>query len=228
MSQHGINERDNLHRSSNSAPKFSNRARLISLRFESRLSHGGLVFWASHPPTTGRLGERSMTNFASTTTPSSASRYVACSIYHYPASSPLFASPLLVLLANCHLSLQAIRGAIESTGVDMSDDALATAFADHLARCGCDASVHTVHFCLVAALAEIISEVRGALGVGVESLTDTTMLVQLPNGSDGLPEDVVVLHYHGIRGSKVALDAVVSGSFGLCSPPSPSVAISMA
>jgi hypothetical protein len=49
----------------------------------------------------------------------------------------------------------------------------------------------------VTALAEIISEVRGALGVGVEVLTDSTMLVQLPNGNDGLPADVDVLHYHG-------------------------------
>jgi hypothetical protein len=46
------------------------------------------------------------------------------------------------------------------------------------------------------------------------------MLVQLPNGSDGLPTDVGVLHCHGIRGSKLALDAVVSGLFGVSSSPS--------
>jgi hypothetical protein len=69
----------------------------------------------------------------------------------------------------------------------------------------------------VTALTEIISEVRGALGVGVEVLTDPAMLVQLPNGNDGLPADVGVLHYHGIRGSKLPLDAVVSGSFGVSS-----------
>jgi hypothetical protein len=63
----------------------------------------------------------------------------------------------------------------------------------------------------VSALAEIIPEVRGALGVGVDVLTDPTMLVQLLNGNDGLPADVGVLHYHGLRGSKLALDAVVSG-----------------
>jgi hypothetical protein len=50
------------------------------------------------------------------------------------------------------------------------------------------------------------------------------MLVQLPNGNDGLPADVYVLHYHGIRGLKLALDAVVSGLFGVSSPPSPEVA----
>jgi hypothetical protein len=36
---------------------------------------------------------------------------------------------------------------------------------------------------------------------------------------------VNVLHYHGIRGSKLALDAVVSGLFGVSSPPSPEVAL---
>jgi hypothetical protein len=75
------------------------------------------------------------------------------------------------------------------------------------------------------ALAEIMSEVRGAVGVGVEVLIliDPTMFVRrLPNG---LPADVGVLHYHGIRGSKLALDAVVSGWFGASSPPSPAVAL---
>jgi hypothetical protein len=51
------------------------------------------------------------------------------------------------------------------------------------------------------------------------------MLVQLPNGNDGLPADVGVLHYHSIRGSKLALDAVVSGLFCISSPPCPEVAL---
>jgi hypothetical protein len=70
----------------------------------------------------------------------------------------------------------------------------------------------------VTALAEIISEACGALGVGVEVFTDPTMLVQLPNGNDGLPADVGVLHYHGIRGLKHALDGVVSSLLGVSSP----------
>jgi hypothetical protein len=78
----------------------------------------------------------------------------------------------------------------------------------------------------VTALVEIISEVRGALGVGVEVLTYPTMLVQLPNGDDGLLADVGVLHYHGIRGSKLSLDAVVSVLFGVSSSsPSPEVTL---
>jgi hypothetical protein len=48
------------------------------------------------------------------------------------------------------------------------------------------------------ALAKIISEVRGAVGVGVEVLTDPTMLVHLPNGNEGLPAGVCVVHYYGI------------------------------
>jgi hypothetical protein len=64
----------------------------------------------------------------------------------------------------------------------------------------------------VTALAEIISEVRGALGVGVKVLTDPKMLVELPNDNKGLSADVGVLHDHGIQGSKLALDATVSGN----------------
>jgi hypothetical protein len=72
----------------------------------------------------------------------------------------------------------------------------------------------------VTTLAKIISEVRGALGVEVEVLTNPTMLVQLPNGNDGLPADVGVLHCHGTRGSMLALVAVASDLFGVFSPPS--------
>jgi hypothetical protein len=36
---------------------------------------------------------------------------------------------------------------------------------------------------------------------------------------------VGVLHYHGVRGSKHALDAVLSSLFGVSSPPSPEVAL---
>jgi hypothetical protein len=118
-----------------------------------------------------------------------------------------------------------MRGAFVSSSVDTSDDAWATVVGDHLARFGGDASIHTAHSWLVTALAKVISEVRGALGVGVEVLTYPTMRVQLPNGNDGLPAGVGVLHYHGIQESKLALDAVVSGLFGVSSPPSPEVAL---
>jgi hypothetical protein len=50
----------------------------------------------------------------------------------------------------------------------------------------------------VTALAKIISEVCGALGVGVEVPTDPTMLVHLLNGNEGLPVGVGVVHNYGI------------------------------
>jgi hypothetical protein len=87
-----------------------------------------------------------------------------------------------------------MRDAFASGGDDISDDAWATAFADHLTQRGEDASVHTAHSWLMTALAEIISEVRGALGVGAEVLKTPTILVKLPNINDGLPVDVGVLH----------------------------------
>jgi hypothetical protein len=50
-----------------------------------------------------------------------------------------------------------------------------------------DAAVHTAHSWSVPALAEIISKVRGARGVGVEVLTYPTMLVQLPTATTSSP-----------------------------------------
>jgi hypothetical protein len=44
-----------------------------------------------------------------------------------------------------------MRGAFKAAGVGMSDDVWSSAFADHLARCGGDASVHTVQSWLVTA-----------------------------------------------------------------------------
>jgi hypothetical protein len=50
--------------------------------------------------------------------------------------------------------------------------------------------------------------------------------VQLPNGNDAPLADADVLHYHGIRDSKLALDAVVSGLFDASRPRSPEAALS--
>jgi hypothetical protein len=52
------------------------------------------------------------------------------------------------------------------------------------------------HSWLVTALVEIISEVRGALRVGFEVLTDPTMLVQLHKVTmaDNVPAEMGVLH----------------------------------
>jgi hypothetical protein len=143
-------------------------------------------------------------------------------IFDLPSSRILFSPRSPSACPSRYLSVQTMRGAFESAGVDMSDDdAWAIAFAEHLARCGGDAPVHTAHSWLVTALAEIISEDRGAFGVGVELLPDPTMLAQLPNGNDGLPADVGVLHYHGIQSLKLAIDAVVSSCSALLVPRLP-------
>jgi hypothetical protein len=77
----------------------------------------------------------------------------------------------------------------------------------------------------VTALAEIISEGRVALGVGVEVLTHPTMLVQLPNGNDLLRGCGCLALLSRHPRLKLALDAVISGLFGVSSPPSPEVAL---
>jgi hypothetical protein len=73
-------------------------------------------------------------------------------------SHPLHSS-LPIACAACHLSVQALWGAFDSAGVEMPDDAWTSTVADHLGRCGGDASVHTAHSWLVTALAEITCKV---------------------------------------------------------------------
>jgi hypothetical protein len=62
----------------------------------------------------------------STATPSSASLSFASLAYPHPAST----HRSRIIDVACHLSVQALRRAFASAGVDMSDDAWATAFAD--------------------------------------------------------------------------------------------------
>jgi hypothetical protein len=173
--QANINERVNLLRFAKLAPTFSIRARPESRRFVSRLGHGALTFLASdYPPTSGRLGElrdKFLEHY------DAVFRVAVCRLFGLPSSLILSTLRSPTACASWHLLVEALRVAFASAGVDMSDDAGATAFANHLARWGGDASVHTAHSWLVTALAEIISEGRGALGVGVEALTHHTMLV---------------------------------------------------
>jgi hypothetical protein len=167
--QADISERVNLLRFAKLAPTFSGRARPESRRFVSRLSHDALAFLASDPPTSGRLGElhdKFLEHY------DAVFRVAVCRILSLPSYRILSTLRSLTACAYSHLSVQAMRGALASAGVDMSYDAWATVFANHLARCGGDALVHTAHSWLVTALAEIISEVRGGLGVSVEVLID--------------------------------------------------------
>jgi hypothetical protein len=135
-------ERVNLLRFSKLAPTFSNRARPESRRFVSRLGQGALAFLASDSPTSGRLGEL-RDKFPKHY--DAIFRVAVCRIFGLPSSRILSSLRPLTAFASCHLSVQAMRGAFASASVDMSDDAWAIAFADHLVRCGGDASVHTAH-----------------------------------------------------------------------------------
>jgi hypothetical protein len=137
-----ISERVNLLRFANLASTFSNRAPPESRLFASRLGHDVLVFFASDPPTTGRLSDL-RDNFLAHH--DAILRVAMCRIFGLPSSCILFTLRSPTACASCHLSVQASRGAFGLVGVDMSDDAWASAFAHHLARCGGDASVHTAH-----------------------------------------------------------------------------------
>jgi hypothetical protein len=103
-----IGERVNLLRFEKLAPTFSNRARPKFKRFVARFGHGALAFWLLT-----RLlrvaWASSVTSSLSTTTQFSASRSVASSAYPHPASSILYAPPLLVLLAISWFKLCGVR-----------------------------------------------------------------------------------------------------------------------
>jgi hypothetical protein len=116
-------------------------------------------------------------------------RVAVCRIFDLPSSRVLSTLRSPSACVCCHLLVQAIRGDFESASVDMLDNAWTIAFADHLARCSGNTFVHTAKSWLVTALADIISEVCGALGVSFEVLTDPAMLGQLPYGNDGLLAD---------------------------------------
>jgi hypothetical protein len=102
--QADISERVNLLRFSKLASTFSNRAWLEPRHFVSHLGHGALAFLASDPPTSGRVSEL-RDKFHEHHDAVSASRSVVSSAYPHPASSLLYAAPLLVLLAISRLKL---------------------------------------------------------------------------------------------------------------------------
>eukprot|EP00873_Tetraselmis_striata_P023479 jgi/Tetstr1/443743/TSEL_031731.t1 len=59
--------------------------------------------------------------------------------------------------------------------------------------------------------------VKSALGVGVQILTDPSVLLSLPMGSDGRPADVGLFGYGGIRGNTVAIDTTIAPILGVSS-----------
>jgi hypothetical protein len=150
-----INDRVHLLRFANLAPTLSNRARPEPRRFASRLGYGArAVFLASDPPATGRLGDL-RDKFPKHY--DAVFHVAVCSIFGLPSSRILSTLRSPIACASCHLSNQDMRGAFDSAGNDMSDDAWTNAFTDYLARCGGNASVHAANSWLVTALAEIIS-----------------------------------------------------------------------
>jgi hypothetical protein len=135
--QADICERVNLLLFVKLVPTFSNRPKYR--RATSRLRHGPLAALASDSPKIDRLGEL-RDNFPE--------HYdvvflvAVRRIFELPTSCILSNLCSTTACASCHLSDQDMRGAYELAGVDISNYAWATAFADRLAQCGGYASVH--------------------------------------------------------------------------------------
>jgi hypothetical protein len=143
--QANIIEHVNLLRFVNLAPKFSNRARPEYRRFASPLGHGALTtFLALNPPTSGRMGglrDKFHEHY------DAVFRVSVCRIFSLPSSRIISTQRYPTACASCHVSVHATRGAFESAGVEMSNDAWAIAFVDHFNRCGGDTFVHTAYSC---------------------------------------------------------------------------------
>eukprot|EP00873_Tetraselmis_striata_P007123 jgi/Tetstr1/427387/TSEL_017551.t1 len=73
----------------------------------------------------------------------------------------------------------------EDAGVDFTPSTWAVAYADHVARCSGGDSNHTAHEWAAHGLSDICHDVKSALGVGVQILTDPSVLVSLPKGIAG-------------------------------------------
>eukprot|EP00873_Tetraselmis_striata_P016210 jgi/Tetstr1/436474/TSEL_025302.t1 len=58
---------------------------------------------------------------------------------------------------------------------------------------------------------------KSALGVGVQILTEPSVLVSLPKGSDGRPANVGLFGYGGINGNTVAVDTTITPILGVSS-----------
>eukprot|EP00873_Tetraselmis_striata_P026370 jgi/Tetstr1/446634/TSEL_034157.t1 len=98
----------------------------------------------------------------------------------------------------------------EDAGVEFTPSTWAVAYADHVARCSGGVSNHAAHEWAAHGLSDICHDVKSALGVGVQILTDPSVLVSLPKGSDGWPADVGLFGYGGIRGNTVAIDTTIA------------------
>eukprot|EP00873_Tetraselmis_striata_P024026 jgi/Tetstr1/444290/TSEL_032181.t1 len=105
----------------------------------------------------------------------------------------------------------------EDVGVDFTPSTWAVAYADHVARCSGGDSNHAAHEWAAHGLSDIFHDVKSALGVSVQILTDPSVLVSLPKGSAGRPADVGLFGYGGIRGNTVAVDTAIAPIIGVSS-----------
>eukprot|EP00873_Tetraselmis_striata_P018515 jgi/Tetstr1/438779/TSEL_027288.t1 len=113
----------------------------------------------------------------------------------------------------------------EDASVEFTPSTWAVAYADHVARCYGSDSNHATHEWAAHGLSDICHDVmKSALGVGVQILTDPSVLVSLPKGSDGRPADVGLFGYGGIRGNTVAVDTTIAPILGM-SRPDPTTAL---
>eukprot|EP00873_Tetraselmis_striata_P039888 jgi/Tetstr1/460152/TSEL_005468.t1 len=103
----------------------------------------------------------------------------------------------------------------EDAGVEFTPSTWAVAYADHVARCSGGDSNHAANEWAAHGLSDICHDVKSALGVGVQILTDPSVLVSLPKGSDGRPADVGLFGYGGIRGNTVAVDTTIAPILGV-------------
>eukprot|EP00873_Tetraselmis_striata_P041797 jgi/Tetstr1/462061/TSEL_007131.t1 len=105
----------------------------------------------------------------------------------------------------------------QDAGVEFTPSTWAVAYADHVARCSGGDSNHAAHEWAAHGLSDICHDVKSAPGVGVQILTDPSVLVSLPKGSDGRPADVGLFGYGGIRGNTVAVDTTNAPILGVSS-----------
>eukprot|EP00873_Tetraselmis_striata_P033489 jgi/Tetstr1/453753/TSEL_040705.t1 len=121
--------------------------------------------------------------------------------------------------AFCSFSVQGMMARFEAAGVEFTPSAWAVAYADHVARWYGGDSNHSAHeWAAHGRLPDVCHDVKSALGVGVQILTDPSVLiVSLPKGSDGRPADVWLFGYGGIRGNTVAVDITIAPILGVSS-----------
>eukprot|EP00873_Tetraselmis_striata_P011892 jgi/Tetstr1/432156/TSEL_021613.t1 len=184
-----------------------------SNRFRGRLLRVATAFLVTDPPSEGRLGEvreRSPEYY------DSMFRVTACRPFGLPAALVLsLGEPCSC--AFCSFSAQGMLARFEDAGVDFTPSTWAVAYVDHVARCSGGDSNHAAHEWAAHGLSDFCHDVKSALGVGVQILTDPSVLVSLPKGSDGRPADVGLFGYGGIRGNTVAVDTTIAPILGVSS-----------